>query len=326
MPEKFVSPLLIGRRTEFNALGFGAVTRTPETGALQNELNELLFRTITELPPAFQEEAASVVSSYSGGDRNFFGLFYVPVWSYLHWAPAAARRAVDKDLLAAAKVAHALSMFLHLWDDHLCDGQLKIDMLRLQLRTVAWRRFEQASRFVCQRAGVPEGMLYDHIADYLDALHHLGEVNTLDAYCRRFARQVGIWTITPRVLGTHLAGPGTAEDLRRTIEMFAIAWRLIDDVQDTHADMMSGQPTAVFIELDQEGRALWEECRARSEALGDLEEESWRRLSMAIHETGCLSRILARIRQSLATAGALARVQGWAGIARELEECESGLR
>jgi hypothetical protein len=325
MQSTFESPLLIKSHTEFTALDFGPVEQAPEIARLRMELNNILWQTTAPLPSELSDEARSILSSYSGGDRDFYRLFYVPIWSFLHWLPSVSREAVDQEILRAARTAHAMSLFLHLWDDHLCDRQLPVDMLRLHVRTLAWERFRSQSLRLCQLTGADMLLPDEHIRDYLESVHRPEQVSDLDGYCRRSVRQLAIWTIVPRLLAGGLAGPEAASELCGIIESFEIAWRLVDDVQDIDVDLLNGDMTAVYIELDDAGRKLWGACRDRSIERGRIDPECWSELSAAIRKSGCLSRILRRIDDELQSAARSAGSRGWAGTARELEECRRGI-
>ncbi len=319
-PRPFSSPLLLEVRTELTALGFGRVEAPPVIERLRQDLNQCLLLITEELPAPLAAEARAVVHAYSGGDGDFFRLFYVPIWSFLHWVPAASGCAPALGFAREARTAHALSLFLHLWDDHLCDRQLEVDLLRLQLRTVAWQHFRAAARSLGRRVGAGDGWVDEHCADYLVSLHRPEPVADLDGYCRRFIRQVGIWTLVPRLLGDGVAGPGAGNDLRRVVASFAVAWRLLDDLQDAHLDLDNAEPTAVRLVLDAQGRKLWQACRTRTQALGRLAAAEWQDLTSAIRASGALGRLLARIRAELTAGARVASARGWHGIARELEQ------
>ena len=329
MPDRqtsgFKSPLLIDVRTEFTGVSFGRVEMSDGVARLRSRLNELLFEITDELPLSLGAEARSTLSGYSGGDRDFFRLFYVPIWSFLYWVPAAHAEPRDAELLRSAQTAHALSLFLHLWDDHLCDKQLPVDLLRLQVRTLAWQHYSSAGEQLCRQTGADHRLLSEHAGEYLVSLHHPTPASDVDEYCRRFARQVAIWTLVPRLLGQHAGGPSAGAQLCRIIESFAIAWRLLDDVQDIHEDMLKGEASAVWLELDDEGRRRWTACRDHSTARGELDAETWASLAEAVRETGCLARLLARIDEELTGAARAAASSGWNGIARELEQCREGI-
>ena len=322
MTDAFESPLLIKVRTELTAVGFGAVEVAPEIAALRRELNEILSGVTERLPGPLGAEIRAVISGYCG-DGDFYRLFYTPVWSFLHWA--AVDRAPDAELLRTSRAAHALSLFLHLWDDHLCDGQLPLDLLRLHFRTLAWQRFASEGRRLCELSGLDPQAFDEHAAPYLRSLHAPAPVSDVDAYCRRFVEQVSIWTLVPRALGLRAGGGEGSEGLRRMVEDFAVAWRLLDDVQDVHEDLLSEEATAVWLELDESGRGLWAECRRLTRAGGELDAESWGELSAHIRERGCLDGLLSRIDERLGDAARAAASRGWGDCVRELEQCRAGL-
>jgi hypothetical protein len=322
----FDSPLRIRLRTEFSQIGFGAVAVGPEVAALRATMNARLMALAAVLPPRLAAEARATLQGYSGGDGDFFRLFYVPIWSFLHWLPAVGRGvAPDPKVTEAAREAHGLSLFLHLWDDHLCDGQLATDLLRLHLRTTAWHRFSSLSEELGRRVGVGHGVVETHVADYLDSLHHPAPVTDVGAYSRQFCRQIGIWTLTPRLLGQAVGGPEIAAAAVQCIVSFAVAWRLLDDIQDIHQDVMEGKQTAVWLELDDTGRRCWSACRAASGAAGQLDPATWSELAAVVRESGCLQRLLGHVAGHLRSAAATAAAQGWGGMASELEQCRLGL-
>jgi hypothetical protein len=321
----FESPLRIKLHTEFTAIRFGSAQMTPEVARLRQVLNDILWETTLTLPEPLDSEARSILSGYAGGENDFYRLFYVPAWSFLHWVPALSHVPVQPELLKAARTGHAMSLFLHLWDDHLVDQQLPLDLLRLQLRTLAWQHFETASRWLCHEVGGEPNLFDQHARAYLTSLYHPTPVSDLNDYCRRFTHQIAIWTVVPQLLGHGLASPEAAAQLCRIINSFAIAWRLLDDVQDIHLDLLQGEITAVWLELDEQGRREWASCSSHSIARGELDLESWAPLVEAMRRSGCLNRLLARIDEALCDASDAAAASGWSGLALELDQCRQGI-
>lgn len=317
MTEAFDSPLRVRGHTEFSTLGFGAVEAAPGVAALRREMNVDLFAVADALPAPLAAEARAQLAGYTGGDGDFFRLFYVPAWSFLHWVPAAAPRLAAPGVLDHARTAHALALFLHLWDDHLCDGQLSTDLLRLHLRTLAWERFAAEARALGRALGSNPARMGEHAAEYLDALHRPGEAAELDAYGARFVRQIATWTLVPRLLGEAVGGAP-----EEVVARFGVAWRLMDDVQDTHLDAAAGARTAVWLALDAEGRARWDDARAAAGAAPD--PRAWQALAPAVRAPGCLDALRARIGAELRRAEGAARAGGWDGWADELAACARG--
>src|ERR1700686_5092420 len=319
------SPLLIKVHTEFNSIDFGVIEPVAEVARLQGELNRILADSVANLPEPLAQEAHSILNSYSGRNGDFFSLFYVLIWSFLHWSAASMSIAGKAEILLTTRTAQAMSLFLHLWDDHLCDGQLSIDILRLQLRTLAWQRYTSSSYQLCDLVGVDHQIANEHITQYLTSQHGAAAVADLDEYCRLFAYQVAIWTAIPRLLDYSISGATVEGPLQSVIKLFAICWRLVDDIQDVDLDLMAGKQTAVWIELDQTGRQCWDECQSRSLAVGSLEQNTWQELCRVIKHSGCLARLLSRIEETLLTSSQVAADNGWQGLARELEQSRRGI-
>jgi hypothetical protein len=321
----FESPLLIKNPTKFRQIRFGEVELGAELIGLQQQLNYVLAATASQLPSPLEQELKSIIKGYVGGKDNFFALFYVPVWSFLHWVPAVTQREVAHEALSEAKTAHALSLFLHLWDDHLCDGQLQPDLLRLQFRTLAWQRFLSAAYRFCELLSLPKPIVDAHVATYLIAHHSTSVVTTTDEYCAQFSGECAICTLIPRLLGHSAFAAANADKLYRAILLFWTSWRLLDDVQDIDADVMTNRKTAVWLELDEPSRVRWERCRDVSLHNGKLDTSTWGELCQAIAESGCLTRLLARIDRTLGAAIEIARSNQWPELARELKQMRRGI-
>ena len=318
------SPLLIRTRTEFTEIGFGEVVAVPEVVQLRRDLNNILFAAVRTLPEPMAQTNAATLDVYSGRRGDFFSLFYVPVWSFLHWTMRD-HSDVRADLRNAARTAHAMSLFLHLWDDHLYDGQLEIDLARLHLRTIAWERFVSSGRELCGLLGLPPQVVEDHAHEYLSSQSGSDTVGALESYLQRFSRQIAIWTLVPHALDQWLGSTRHESSLQRLVELFACAWRLVDDVQDIHLDLVAGERSAVWHELDGYGRERWEDCRLRSLEGNELEQESWKKLSRYVHTSGSLDRLLSRVDFMLEESCEIAKRNRWSGLARELEQSTSGM-
>src|SRR5438876_2059154 len=255
------SPLLIRFETEFTAIGFGRVYTIQETAQLQRDLNSILDNTVGALPSSLAGKSAALLDVYSGGRKDFFSLFYVPIWSFLHWM-FVDRPDASADLKNTARTAHAMSLFLHLWDDHLCDGQLEVDIARLQLRTIAWQRFTAAAYKLCNLVGQPSEVVDEHANEYLSSQSGSAKVADVDNYLQLFSRQIATWTLVPRLLDHWLGDAQNSNSLQNLIDLFAGCWRLVDDIQDINIDLLAGKRNAVWYQLDSAGRTRWEQCRA----------------------------------------------------------------
>jgi hypothetical protein len=321
---QFESPLQLSSPAEFSSVRFGSVTEQSEISVLRWELNNILFHTFASFPDPLKQEAMSIVTGYSGGNGDFFGLFYVPTWSFLHWIPPGS----GVTWLHEARVAHALALFIHLWDDHLCDRQLSIDILKLHIRTAAWQRMALTIRTLNLHC-VPHIDWFEHCSTrYLTAIHEPRSVQNVDDYCQHFCAEIAIWTMVPYLLGIELDalnGTGVAAALSECIERFSVSWRLLDDIQDIHADVYTNKKSAVWLALTDPGRQLWKDCHLASQERGSLDMETFAVLASFIREDGCQSRLTDLIHLNLQTAIDIATAHGWKEIAYEIAQCKRGV-
>lgn len=327
----FASPLGIAHRTELTGVDFGAIEQGAALLGLRWTMAAELDAVAAALPEPLAAEARATIGAYAGGG-DFFRLFHPPVWSFLHWAPASTP--LGPELVRCAVRGGSLALFLHLWDDHLCDGQLPVDMLRLQLRSIAWERFTGACRRMAEIVGRGGVSVDESIGAYLRATHRAPEVvGDLDAYCRRSLDEMAIWRIVPHLLDAALDGARAAEHaaddapgaLARIVGAFSIAWRLVDDVQDLDEDLMAGKPAALGQVMSGEEWELWHRCRARSAGRPTPEPESWRALLDALRSSGAIARLLDRASSELALARELASLSGLEGLAAELAAARAGV-
>lgn len=314
----FISPLYITGTAAFTHVDFGLPAKSAAILALRADLDARLHDILEPLPAPMRAEGSAIIDAYSGVSGEFYRLFYQPVWSFLHWLPL--NPSLDCALLDDARTAQALGLFLHLWDDHLCDGQLRTDQLRLQIRTEAWQSYVTACHRLCNVIAPGSGLVEHHIATYLGAIHIKEDIADLAAFFGRFERQVAIWTLVPQLLGRALGGVQYGAALARVIEIFSNAWRLIDDVQDVENDLLAGVESAVWQCLDAAGRAAWAKCRADSLELGSLEPESWAMLLVLLQAPSGIPYLLLQIGNLLVLAADLADKHQWHELAREILE------
>lgn len=315
-PHRFRSPLLRRRRDPLNQLRFGTPAPSPERESLRERLDASLRETVAALPRALQHEAAALLDGYGAGKLSFVGLFYVPTWSFLSERPLA-----DAQRKLAEQVqAHAL--LLHLWDDHLCDGQLAPDLVRLHLRTIAWQRFEAGARALARARGRGEELVDAALERYFGsgAIHGQGqgqgrpEVGDLDAYLDRFRDEIAIWTLVPELIDE----APRSSPLSATVEHFSLAWRLLDDIQDTHEDLLADHRSAMWWACDAELRELWTASR-------EAEPEGWAKLLTAFDATGLVTGLLHQIREYLRLAHDAAMIADCPNLAADLLTMRLGL-
>lgn len=315
---EFKSPLASSGVSPFGAWDFGVPVLPPALQALRHTLQVRLNASMARLPPAMQEEALGIIAAYSGPAPDFYGLYYQPVWSFLHWVVVAAAEPVPATIVDDAITTQAMALFLHLWDDHLCDGQLPTTQLSLQVRTDAWAAYLAAANRLALRVGAAQADVDGHVSTYLSAIHAAEPIDNLNDFCTRFERQIAIWTLVPRLIGRAVNGPQTGEALAAVLTAFCKAWRLMDDLQDVEDDVLAGVESAAWQVLDAPSRAAWAACHTLSKPLGHLHPESWALLQQRINEGGYIARLLALCCDWLDSAAALAQANHWQPLADEI--------
>jgi hypothetical protein len=123
------------------------------------------------------------------------------------------------------------------------------------------------------------------------------------------------WVVMPVLTAQKIGGDSEfIEGLRGAYESFGIAWRLLDDIQDLKADMADGTRSAVYVCLDEKGRALWDTGGQSNKSSTDKTSE---KIYSLIQDESILKTIARRIVAELDTAAALAERIGLAGLAAE---------
>jgi hypothetical protein len=227
----------------------------------------------------------------------------------------------DATLLDLACKVQAMSLFLHLWDDHLSDGQLAPDLLRLHLRSLAWQAFWNGAEALRAAAGLPQRALDSLVAGYLSTVHRPGLVDTIDAHAERMVAQVGIWRVAPLLYGQVAAGPAGSAGLTCIVERFSVAWRLMDDIQDVASDICGTQQNAVALALDPAGKLAWATCASRSAGQLRPDAATWPDVHAAIGR-GALAATLTHVVQALTEAKAAATALNLDGLAAEIASCQ----
>jgi hypothetical protein len=301
--DPFASPLRRRPGALFAGFDFGLVERSPAVERLADRLQAALDAVVERLPPALAAEAHALLDGYAGAGRRFIDLFYTPAWSFLHWAGMSGDEAAVR--------AHALAWFLHLWDDHLSDGQLAPDLLRIQLRSLAWSEYATAAQTLALRGGAV-ARTATLVDDYLESVHRPSPVSDLAGYCARFVRQMGIVRVVPSL------AVARADELDATINAFTTAWRIVDDIQDATADLIAGHHSALYYAMSEDGRLGWDRCAAASASLDAPDPDALGALEPVLTAA---ARILAlEASQLLAGAEEEARRCGWDGLALELAQ------
>ena len=225
--------------------------------ALRTELNRSLFAELKTLPESLQLDSALRLLALAGKtsatafEFDFFRHFYSPAYSILHWLDPDQR--LPADFRAEAVRAQACAMFLHLYDDHLVDGQLELDHLALFLRSALHAGFVDALDELVKHGPRACGnevrqmisLELDRAAVALTKKKHVYAASpaaALAAYCEDFRGEMATWLIVPRAWALACGRSSTELDtIRQLYEDFGIAWRLLDDAQDFDEDLSQGR-------------------------------------------------------------------------------------
>jgi len=298
---------------------FGRVPLSEDKKAFYAAFNQEIPLLCRTLPEPIRAEALLFYMSYAGislgEELDFFRHYPMPSWSIVYWltrdgggvAPEVERNAVT---------AHAMALSLHSLDDHLLDGQIPLTSLALLLRSQSWMRMNQAlEHLACGVQGGDE-VIGRCLADYHATLANPGEPDSLDAYCRRFRKEMATGTIVPALLAMRRKeDPPVIEALEAGSASFGLVWRLLDDIQDLQSDMKNHVHSAVYILLPETMKASWDTC-AQGEDEGS--EEDRRRILECVEETGILGELFGRIEHELESAVSLAERFAPPGFVQEI--------
>lgn len=267
---------------DFSSLRFGEISENPAATALLGEMNRALFDMLRDLPGPLQGVAVILLQtnyagfSLSGGVTNFFGnLYYPPAYTILHHLESRGLP-LPVEIRRAAVRTQAAAMFLHMFDDHLVDGQIPPDHLAIQLRTQVYLGFREGIGVLAgtDHSGQAARMAEMLIDSYFAAVHRpvvAGDTkqaetreprDRLQNYCDRFRDEMATWLVAPLLIAARCARDAAdreslVDGVRRAYESFGIAWRLLDDLRDWPEDFRAGQVSAVSQSLSDRGRDLW---------------------------------------------------------------------
>jgi hypothetical protein len=244
---------------------FGAVTLNRDEEFIYQRLNQQMIHLCRSMPESAQTSVMLFMMRYAGiapGEpMAFFRNYPAPVWSIIHHVSekGKASRDLSPDEYEHAVRAHSMAMYLHSLDDHLNDGDIPTSHLMLLMRSQAWMIMNASiSRFA---AGIEDGTIIaeDLINEYYSGICSCYEPESLDDYCTLFRKQITTGLIIPMLLSIRLSSNSASIDnIRKSQEAFGIAWRLLDDLNDTGDDARQGIHSSVYFVLPEEGRTIWD--------------------------------------------------------------------
>ena len=311
-------------------MNFGAVDLSNGQKAFCTDLNDEIFSLCRSMPESTQTDALLFFMQYLrtslGKELNFLKYFYAPAWSIIYWLvqPGATPQELELIDIGNAKTAHTMAMLLHALDDHLCDGEIPVTHLALLLRSQSWMVMYEAFNRLGEAVNGGNKIIQEFINDYYSSIRSSQEINSLDAYCELFRKQMATWLIVP-VLMSEKMSPGDefGEAIRSAFGSFGIAWRLLDDLKDIEIDMVKGVHSAVYVCLSKESKKAW-----GRDAVEKADENSdYRKIIFdAVLENDIIGKIKKRICSELDSAAGAADRFNLTGLANEYRSLVRPLR
>ena len=301
---------------------FGTINISEGEEEFSRELNHEIISLCKTLPESTQTEAVLFLIQYLRTSLekglDFVKYFHVPAWSTIYWLIQSCTE--DKRLRKAdirnSKTGHSMAMLLHALDDHLTDGQLPSTHLALLLRSQSWMIMNHAFNSLADEVDKGEEMVRGFINDYYSSIRGLGDVRSLNSYCKLFRRQMATALIVPVLLARKMtANREFANAIQIAYGSFGIAWRLLDDIQDLERDMMKGVHSSIYICLSDETRDWWNKD---TEEKRDKNNGYKKAILSFVLEHRVIDRIKERICTELESAASIADFWSVRGLADEL--------
>ncbi len=324
--EKFIS-----RCSEMN---FGKAPLSEEQKTFFRTFHGEIPALCNSLPESTRSDALFFLMEYLGVrlDRefNFFLNYYSPAWSIIYWLAQTGNGGAQpsREDMRLAITAHSMALLLHPLDDHLNDGQLPATHLNLLIRSQAWMTMVVALNHLADGVEGGREMVDRCIDDYYSGINHAEEMETLDAYCDLFRKQMATWMAAPVLLTkkisdgekfTHEFTREFTRDIQSAYGSFGVAWRLLDDIKDLETDMLEGARTAVYMGLPEEFRRRWR----RGPEKKDVERAG--PILEYILKHGVVERIKERMREELASAERITEALAMKGLAGEFRSLSAPL-
>ena len=301
-------------------IGFGEVYLSEGEKNFCSELNDEIHALCNALPQSVQTDALLLLMSYFRrtfvGNPLIFMNYYAPAWSIIYWIIHGRPDGGDlsQQDIGNAKAAQSMALLLHPLDDHLCDGQLPVTHLNLLIRSQAWVIMTNAMRDLA--AGLVDGnqIVADLIDDYYSGINSSEDISSLDRYVDLFRKQMATGFVVPVLLSKKITANGEfAAAIQSVYGSFGIAWRLLDDINDIEADMMTGSKSAIYACLPESLKKCWEKDN-KEKIIGDYES-----ILNYVVANDAVEKIVNRIHIELESGAATADKYGLTVLADELE-------
>lgn len=302
-------------------MNFGAVNLSNGQKAFCTDLNDEIISLCRSMPETTQTDALLFLMQYLrtslGKELNFLRYFYAPAWSIIYWLvqPGISAKELGPIDISNAKTAHTMAMLLHALDDHLCDSEIPVTHLALLLRSQSWMIMNEAFNQLGSAVSDGNQIIQDLINDYYSSISSSQEIDSLEAYCKLFRKQMATWLIVPALISEKM---GTGDEfggaIRSAFGSFGIAWRLLDDLKDFETDMVNGVHSAIYVCLSKESKMAWDRA-----AVEKADENSYSRKIIfdAVLKNGIVGKVKEKICNELHLAASTADRFNLTGLADE---------
>lgn len=298
---------------------FGTVVLSDGAKKFCWEWNNEIIALCKSLPDSTQTDALLFFMKNSGlsfeDNLNFFRTYYIPTWSIIYWllqTSSDENKLKQADVMNAKK-AHSMAMFLHALDDHLKDRQMPVTHLTLLLRSQAWMIMNTALNSLANEIAGGDQIVQGLINDYYSSIRSSPDIESLEAYCELFRKQMATGMIAPVLMIKKMGGDQKSVDaVKAAYGSFGIAWRLLDDVKDIEADMIKGTHSAIYTCLAEDIKNLWNKNRDEK---SDSNRGNTEILLNNIYKNRVLDKIKERIVKELESAVLITEeldMSGWA--------------
>jgi hypothetical protein len=302
-------------------MDFGDIVLSDAEKKFCHEWNRESILFCKSLPESTQTDALLFFLKYaktSFEKLNLFRLYYVPAWSIIYWliqSGAGGSRIKQVDI-NNAKSAHFMAMFLHALDDHLTDNQVPATHLTLLLRSQAWMIMNNTLGSLADGVDGGVKIVAGFLDDYYSSIRSSEKIESLDRYCELFRKQMATWLIVPVLMSKKMGtGAEFTEAIRTAYGSFGIAWRLLDDIKDIEADMVSGVHSAIYVCLSNDIKNCWEKNQ-RGNIRNEIGPHGNAIVNYLLHNR-IIESIKARICSELVSAAAIADNHQLPGLADE---------
>ena len=248
-----------------DSLCFGGVNVSEPLAAFRDAMNAEMMAYFRSLPESTHASTVVFFMQHFNAPLfprcNYFLNYFVPSWSILYWIDQVSAESglITPEDRQYALAAHAMALLLHPLDDHLNDRQLPATHLHLLLRSQAWLRMMTALEQLSLGVSGGGEIVREYLGDYYASIGAPPVSATLDGYCDHFRNQMATWMCAPALLALKQNfDEASLDTLLSAYGGFGIAWRLLDDLQDTQTDLANGCRSAIYFSLKASFRERWD--------------------------------------------------------------------